>query len=102
MSGTPIYNSWNAMKQRCLNPNASKYRDYGARGITVCDRWLTFENFYADMGVRPEGKTLDRIDNDGNYEPGNCRWATPAQQSQNQRPQKARRCARCGMLACKC
>jgi hypothetical protein len=83
-SGT--YGSWSAMKTRCLNPNDSDWQRYGARGITICDRWLTFENFLADMGERPEGKTLDRYPNQaGNYEPGNCRWATPREQGRNRR-----------------
>lgn len=82
------YKSWDSMKQRCLNPNNKKYFLYGGRGITICERWLEengFENFLADMGERPEGKTLDRIDNDGNYEPSNCKWSTIKEQNNNRR-----------------
>jgi len=73
------------MKQRCRNKNAPDYHRYGGRGIAICDRWLnSFENFLADMGERPSGMTLDRYpEKDGNYEPGNCRWATPKQQAAN-------------------
>ena len=76
------------MKKRCQNPNYPRFKDYGGRGIKVFERWQDFTNFLADMGTRPEGKTLDRIDNIGNYEPGNCRWATPKEQRQNRRPTK--------------
>lgn len=83
---TPEYYTWKSMIQRCTNPKARAYNHYGGRGITVCDSWMVFENFYKDMGVRPsEQHTLDRIDNSKGYEPGNCRWATRLQQSRNTR-----------------
>lgn len=78
------YSSWCAMKTRCLNENHRHYHRYGGRGITICPRWLnSFDNFVADMGERPSGTSLDRINNDGNYEPGNCRWAPLGEQNFN-------------------
>lgn len=86
MTRSPTYGSWQSMLTRCFNAKHRQYKYWGGRGITVCARWMTFENFLADMGQRSDGTTLDRYpDNDGNYEPGNCRWATPAQQTANRR-----------------
>lgn len=82
-TAAPIYRCWQHMRGRCLNVNDPKYPRYGGRGIKICDRWSSFVSFYADMGDKPEGKTLGRINNDGNYEPLNCRWETPAEQSAN-------------------
>lgn len=86
LAGTPTYRSWQAAKDRCSNPKNVKFPMYGARGIRMCNSWASsFDVFLRDMGVRPEGTTLDRLQPDGNYEPGNCRWATPLQQSANTR-----------------
>lgn len=85
---TPTYVTWMNMIQRTTNPQNPAWKNYGGRGITVCDRWRDFANFLADMGERPAGLTLDRIDNDRGYGPGNCRWATWSQQRRNQRPRR--------------
>jgi hypothetical protein len=86
LSGTKIYVTWQAMLNRCRNPNVVEYKHYGGRGVKVCERWLTFENFLADMGDasgRIVGRTIERINNDGDYEPRNVRWATYRDQSRN-------------------
>lgn len=81
---SPTWRSWSSMRTRCLCVTANNYPKYGGRGIQICQRWLdSYEAFLADMGPRPEGTTLDRIDNSKGYESGNCRWATPTQQTRN-------------------
>ena len=79
------YSTWSAMKQQCTNPNYDAYALYGAKGIILCERWMTFKNFLEDMGPRPMGTSIDRIDGSKGYEPGNCRWATNAVQTRNKR-----------------
>lgn len=84
--GNKTYKSWECMRSRCNNSNHKNYKYYGGRGIVICERWNSFENFLEDMGERPEGKTLDRIKVNGNYEPNNCKWSTYKEQSLNKRP----------------
>tara|TARA_B100000678_G_scaffold13657_2_gene10747 strand:- start:8066 stop:8473 length:408 start_codon:yes stop_codon:yes gene_type:complete len=86
MTGTATYRSWQAAKDRCINPNNDRYSTYGAKGVRMCDRWLnSFEAFLADMGKCPKGHSIDRIDPFGNYEPSNCRWLRNDRQSRNKR-----------------
>lgn len=85
MTGTPTYRSWRAMHERCLDPSSKRYCDYGGRGISVCSEWRSFESFYSDMGVRPRGATLGRVDNDAGYCKANCAWQGRLPQARNRR-----------------
>lgn len=85
------YRSWVSMKQRCLNPSATGYERYGGAGVKIHESWMKFSSFLADMGERPEGTSLDRVNNDKGYEPGNCAWATPKQQANNRRKRRSNR-----------
>lgn len=79
------YRTWTTMKSRCSDPNATDFAIYGGRGISVCERWMKFDNFFSDMGQRPSGMSLDRINSNGNYEPGNCKWSNAREQALNKR-----------------
>lgn len=85
LSGTRVHRIWRGMINRCTNKNEPRYEDYGGRGITVCERWMDFMNFFEDMGHPPDGFTIDRVDNNRGYEPGNCSWVTPLEQNSNRR-----------------
>lgn len=100
MSNTPEYRAWANLKSRCSNMNDPHYANYGGRGITVCERWAnSFAAFYADMGPRPADFQIDRIDNNGNYEPSNCKWVMREENLRNQRPVVvAPLCSFCGTL----
>ena len=87
---SPTWSSWQAMRQRCTNEKTRGYRFYGAKGIKVCERWHKFENFLADLGVRPEGTTLGRLNDEGDYEPGNAFWQTAEEQAETQNRKAAR------------
>jgi len=90
---TPTYVCWSNMLARCTNPKRRDFKNYGGRGISVCERWRSFENFLADMGEKPPKLSLDRVDNDANYGPDNCRWATASEQRLNQRSHRSFRAA---------
>lgn len=97
MAHSAEYRTWESMKQRVLNSRSKYYPYYGGRGITICDKWLSFEGFYEDMGPRPEGCSIDRVDSNGNYELSNCRWATWDRQCINKRKQARNKTGKVGV-----
>jgi hypothetical protein len=98
MCGSETYVTWGSMLQRCNNPNSSNFFKYGGRGITVCERWFKFEHFFKDMGERPKGLTLERINNEKGYVLENCKWASPIEQSRNQRVRQANKTGIAGVF----
>ena len=97
MEGTPTYKSWNNMMMRCTNPNRANYAEYGGAGVIVCESWYKFENFFKEMGVRPEGKTLNRIAGARIYSKETCEWATPSEQSYDQKKRVTNTSGRTGV-----